>query len=118
MKTYLTALFALSVGTAFGQITDSVPPQTGTWTENRAVQIAHQSRQTPPSPVSGFWVVEGQPKHMAIVHFYTSNKQELRADTLTKKWVNLKNRAVLTKLNERLAVLLEAVPVSAPVAIR
>lgn len=108
MKTYLIALFLCSSGIAFGQLIDSVPPSTGTRTKAHIAQIQNRFRQSPPLPAGGFWVVEGQPKAPVIVHFYTDNQQELRTDTLTKKWVNLKRRAVIKTLNERLNTLLNS----------
>lgn len=110
MKTCLLTLLAMPFGLVFGQIPGHFSPQTGTWANIRAVQIQTRLRHHPLPPADGFWVVEEGPNHRAIAHFYTEGQQELRAVTLRRKHLNLKKRAVVERLNNRLTVLLEALP--------
>lgn len=115
MKTYLIALFALSSGMAVGQIPNPNSPQTGNVTTARIGQHLSRVRLPALSPV-GFWVVEENVGEQAIVHFYTDNRQKIRTDTLRRKHLNLKNRAVVIRLNKRLNSLIDGQSAPASVA--
>ena len=117
MKTALIALFVSSFGTAFGQLADSVPRATGTWNGAHIAQIHSRFKQPPPPPAGGFWVVEENAKTPAIVHFYTDEWLEIQTDTLRRKRLNLKVRAVVVRLNRRLYSVLDARHAPVPVAV-
>ena len=117
MKMYLIALFALSAGTASGQISGPEPPQTGTWSETRAGQLPKRLRQPSP-PAGGFWVIEETPKRPAVAHFYADSQQEIQTDTLRRRHLNLKNPVVVMRLNRRLNALPNNQPAPASVAVR
>lgn len=108
MQTHLL-VFALSVGTAFGQLSDPVPPAVGTWTSIHARRLQNQFLQPSPPPAGGFWVVEENAHRPSVIHYYTDQRQELRTDTLRHKRPDLKSRAVVARFNQRLFELLEPV---------
>lgn len=110
MQTHLL-VFALSVGTAFGQISDPVPPAVGTWTSVHARRLQDQFRQPAPFPIGGFWVVEENAHSPSVIHYYTSQGYQLRTDTLRHKRPDLKSRAVVARFNQRLFELLEPVAI-------
>ncbi|WP_020603389.1 hypothetical protein [Spirosoma spitsbergense] len=117
MKTYLIALLALSSRLTFGQIPDPNHPQTGTGTKAHMAQLHNRFRRSSPPPAGGFWVVEENAKTPVIVHFYTDGWLEIRTDTLLRKRLNLKERAVVVRLNRRLYSVLNARPAPATVAV-
>jgi|GEM_PF-6958412 len=116
MQTHLL-VFAVSVGTAFGQISDPVPPTTGTWSSIHARQIQSRLRQPAPPFAGGFWVVEENVHRPSVIHYYTDQYHQLSADTLRYKHLNLKSRLTVLQLNRRLNALLDTQPASASVAV-
>lgn len=106
MQTHLL-VFALSVGTAFGQISDPVPPDVGTHRSGYAQRLQNQFRQPAPPPAGGFWVTEANRHNRSVIHYYTDQRQQLRTDTLPHKRPNLRSRAVVARFNQRLFDLLE-----------
>ncbi len=106
MKTLLSVgISLLLTGAIKAQQIDPVPPNTGTWTGVHATQLTDRLRQPSPMPTGGFWVVEdkvGQ-KSPTIIRYYTDNKREIKADTLTHKSLNIKKKVVVFRLNEQLS---------------
>lgn len=117
---FFGSLLALSAPAVYGQIDGPEPPITGTWADRHAIKLKNRLRQPPPPPASGFWVVEENVriKSPVIARFYTDQQRELRADTLPNRRLNLKHRAVVSRLNERLRDLLNGQLMPAPVAIQ
>jgi hypothetical protein len=115
MKTLLSLCIGLLLtGALKAQQINPVPPTSSTWSDIRAAQLVSRLRQTPPMPAGGFWVVEdkvGQ-KGPTIVRYYTDQRQELRADTLAHKRLNIREKLVVFWLNEQLsqALAMEAKP--------
>ena len=122
MKTLLSVLFGVAVvsTSATAQIPGPVPPADGSWHDVRLAQAETRLRKPLPPPAGGFWVVEDQTgaRRPVIVRYYNDRRQELRADTLTRKRLNLKHRAVVGRLNEQLSALLDKPIPPTPVAYR
>ncbi|WP_375445405.1 hypothetical protein [uncultured Fibrella sp.] len=91
---------------------DPVPPAEGLPIERHISLMQARLRQPPPPPEGGFWVVEDQPdrKTPTLIRFYTDQQQLLRTDTLANTRLNIRRRAVVDRLNERLLQLLPTYP--------
>lgn len=108
MKRYLLALLTLPSGIVLGQIPSHFSPKTSTWVNVRTYRIPGRIRQQLMPPEGGFWVIEESPGCPAIAHFYAESRREIHADTLGRKHLNLRRRAMVKRLNERLAERLDA----------
>lgn len=115
MKAYLILLVALSARLALGQTPATNGLQTSTRITARTGPHLSRARQPTPPPI-GFWVVEENGGRPALVHFYANNRQEIRTDTMRRKHLSLKRRAVVVRLNERLNSLFDAQSAPASVA--
>lgn len=83
-------------------------PKASPWTNARIFRVLGRIRQPPPPPDGGFWVIEENSGCPAIVPLYAESGPEIQADTLRKKHLNLKRRAIVKRMNKRLAVRLDA----------
>lgn len=101
MKTPLITLFTFLSGLTSGQRIAPDQSTSAAWSTIRTAQHQNRIRQPVP-PLTGFWVVEAKGKGRAVVHFYTDKQQEVWTDTLRRKQLNLKSRAVVARLNKRL----------------
>lgn len=111
-------LFSLLLcGLAFSasaQISTPVPtairPGTDLPHNQHTYSVGLRLRQPELLPAGGFWISEEtlQKTSPVIIRYYNDQQQELQADTLIQKRINLKNRGVVRHLNERLADVLRS----------
>lgn len=111
-RAVLAFLLLVLAETGLAQQLDPIPPANGLPVNKLMTLMRHRLHQPSPPPPGGFWVIEDQPAKKAptIIRFYTDQLQLLKTDTLHNVRLDIRRRAVVDRLNERLLDLLPTSP--------